>query len=200
MTGRLRHVRRRLGSTFEPRRVLDFGCGTGDTTHALSELFPRARVVGTDSSTRVLDYARSLVSAPRVSFEALEPCLTDAQRFDLCYANGVVHHVADDLLHTTLALLFRSLRSGGYLTLFENNPWNPGTRLVMSRIAFDRGARLLSATRLRRFLIQAGFSVVGRAERRPQIQPAPIHATDLPMPARLVVPAVAAGKPGHALD
>ena len=33
-----------------------------------------------------------------------------------------------------------ALRPGGLFALWENNPWNPGTRLVMRRIPFDRDA------------------------------------------------------------
>ena len=39
----------------------------------------------------------------------------------------------------------QGLRPGGVFALWENNPWNPGTRLVMRRIPFDRNAVLLSA-------------------------------------------------------
>ena len=38
-----------------------------------------------------------------------------------------------------------ALRPGGLFAFWENNPWNPGTRLVMSRIPFDRDAITLSA-------------------------------------------------------
>ena len=37
-----------------------------------------------------------------------------------------------------------ALLTGGVLALFENNPWNPGTRLVMKRIPFDRNAQTIS--------------------------------------------------------
>jgi hypothetical protein len=44
--------------------------------------------------------------------------------------------------------------------VFENNPWNPGTRLVMRRIPFDRDAETLSPPAGRRLLRSAGFEVL----------------------------------------
>ena len=51
----------------------------------------------------------------------------------------------------------RALRSGGLLALFENNPWNPGARLVMSRIPFDRDAIMLSPPETTQLVRKAGL-------------------------------------------
>ena len=47
-------------------------------------------------------------------------------------------------------------RPAGYFALFENNPWNPGARLVMRRIPFDRDAIMLSPRHAARMLILSG--------------------------------------------
>jgi hypothetical protein len=52
------------------------------------------------------------------------------------------------------------LKPGGWFCFWENNPWNPGTRIVMSRIPFDRDAVTLSAPQASRLLRAAGFTVV----------------------------------------
>ena len=44
--------------------------------------------------------------------------------------------------------------------LWENNPWNPGTRYVMSRIPFDRDANLVWPHQARRMLREAGLRVL----------------------------------------
>src|SRR5262249_44564113 len=59
----------------------------------------------------------------------------------------------------TFASLLALSRPGGRVAVFENNPWNPGTRMVMRRIPFDRDASPLPAIRLRRLLRAAGFEV-----------------------------------------
>jgi hypothetical protein len=43
---------------------------------------------------------------------------------------------------------------------WENNPWNPGTRYIMSRVAFDRGAITLTPPQSRALLRRAGFEVL----------------------------------------
>ena len=45
--------------------------------------------------------------------------------------------------------------------LFENDPWNVGTHLVMSRIPFDRDAQLISVPQAGRLLRDAGFTISG---------------------------------------
>ena len=47
---------------------------------------------------------------------------------------------------------------GGVLALWENNPWNPGTRFVMSRIPFDRDAVMLSARQAVHLVSGAGLT------------------------------------------
>jgi hypothetical protein len=53
----------------------------------------------------------------------------------------------------------RSLRPGGLFAPWENNPWNPNTRYVMSRIPFDRDATTLSPPKAVGLLRQNGFQV-----------------------------------------
>lgn len=44
--------------------------------------------------------------------------------------------------------------------MYENNPWNPGTRYVMSRCRFDRDAITLSPTETRQRMKAAGFELI----------------------------------------
>ena len=83
-----------------------------------------------------------------------------AGEFDLVYCNGVFHHIEPDLRGDALAYISRALASRGYFALWENNPWNPGTRLVMRRIPFDRDAKTLSARHARKLLDSAGFDIM----------------------------------------
>ena len=57
-------------------------------------------------------------------------------------------------------LVYRSLVPGGLFSFWENNPWNPGTRYVMSRIPFDRDAITLTPPEARRLLRAGGFEIV----------------------------------------
>jgi len=155
--GRLESLFRSLPAGWSPRRVLDFGCGTGDTAAALVARLPGAEVVGVDVSLPALDLARRRHQHhPNAHFASLAE-LPALGAFDLCYVNGVLHHVERARRGETMAAIFAALRPGGWLGLFENNAWNPGAWLVMRRIPFDRDAVPMSPREARRLAADAGF-------------------------------------------
>ena len=140
-------------------RVLDYGCGTGGTGPELLEQLHARVVVGVDASRQSLDVARHVQSDPRLEFETIGN-LEPSGAFEVAYCNGVFHHVEPERRLEALDYVHRSLSDGGYFGFWENNPWNPGTRLVMRRIPFDRNAKLLSPRQARALLIGAGFDVL----------------------------------------
>src|SRR5580765_6613192 len=78
-------------------RVLDVGCGTGSLSATLVRVTGASKIVGIDPSKGFIEYARTLVTDPRVTFE-----LGDAQElpyadgsFDRCMALLIVHFVPD---------------------------------------------------------------------------------------------------------
>jgi SAM-dependent methyltransferase len=143
----------------QPSHVLDYGCGTGGTSPELLEQFHARMVVGVDESGKSLDLARKAHADPRLHFKNMRD-LEPSGQFELVYCNGVFHHVEPKERLDALGYVHRSLSEGGYFGLWENNPWNPGTRLVMRRIPFDRDAKLLSPPRARELLTRAGFDVL----------------------------------------
>jgi len=158
IAGRLSALRDWLGPEFRPRAILDFGCGIGDTAARLSELYPDAEVTGVDESEPAVEHARREHGSARVRFERLSE-LRPGGRYDLCYSNGVFHHIASSERLRAARLVLDGLAPGGRFALMENNPWNPGTRMVMRRIPFDRDAILISSRRARALLRAAGFSL-----------------------------------------
>ena len=142
-----------------PRRILDFGCGMGKSCDYLARVFSQASVTGVDLSDAALEYARKVHGSSQVSFARIAD-LPALEPFDLCYVNGVFHHIGPEDRQEALTTIRRSLTPGGLAAIFENNPWNPGTRMVMSRIPFDRDAITLSFLELRRRMNDAGLEVV----------------------------------------
>ena len=78
-------------------RVLDVGCGTGSLSATLVRVTGASKIVGIDPSKGFIEYARTLVTDPRVTFE-----LGDAQElpyadgsFDRCMALLIVNFVPD---------------------------------------------------------------------------------------------------------
>jgi SAM-dependent methyltransferase len=139
--------------------VLDYGCGTGGTSPELLEQLHARMVVGVDASLESLDVARKAHADPRLQFKSMSDFEPSGQ-FEVVYTNGVFHHVEPEERLNALGYVHRSLSQSGYFGFWENNPWNPGTRLVMRRFPFDRDAKLLSPPHARRLLTRAGFDVL----------------------------------------
>jgi SAM-dependent methyltransferase len=143
----------------QPQRLLDFGCGTGSSTPFLLGLNDTCRLTGVEVSAKSLERARRLHGSARAEFALAGDCQPDGTH-DLAFCNGVFHHIAPDQRGRCVDYVFRSLRPGGFFAFWENNPWNPGTRYVMSRIPFDRDAITLSCVEARRLLKAGGFEIV----------------------------------------
>jgi SAM-dependent methyltransferase len=157
---RVRWLAARLSDIGAPHaHVLDYGCGTGGTSPELLQQLNARMVVGVDASRESLDIARQVHADPRLQFTSTSD-LEPSGQFEVAYCNGVFHHVEPEQRLDALGYVRRSLAAGGHFGLWENNPWNPGTRLVMRRIPFDRDAKLLSPPRARRLLTRAGFDVL----------------------------------------
>ncbi len=142
-----------------PADIMDFGCGTGSATPFVFEAFPDARLVGTDISDKSLAVARRHHGGPRASFTLMDE-YQPAGLLDLIFCNGVFHHIPLTERPKCVKYILDSLKPGGLFALFENNPWNPGTRLVMSRIPFDKDAITLSPPESRRLLREGSFEIV----------------------------------------
>jgi SAM-dependent methyltransferase len=158
---RLLHLARRLAQLgLRAERALDFGCGTGSAAPFALEAFPDLRQwTGIDVSAQSLDVARRLHGGDRVEFRLMSEHAPRAD-LDLAFCNGVFHHIAPERRAATVREIRAGLRPGGLFALFENNPWNPGTRYVMSRIPFDRDAVTLSAPAARRLVAAGGFELL----------------------------------------
>lgn len=144
---------------FAPESIMDFGCGTGLASPFLLSMTRAASMVGVDLSTESLKVARQTYGTEHVHFLYLDD-YQPQQNIDLVFCNGVFHHIPPSGYAGAIEYICRSLRSGGVFAFWENNPWNPGTRYVMSRIPFDRDAILLSAARARGLLREGGLEIL----------------------------------------
>jgi SAM-dependent methyltransferase len=156
MRGRVADLAAELSGRRAPRRILDLGCGLGHTAAHLATVFGEARVLGLDTSAEALEHAASHYGGERVGFSHLDE-FDPAGDYDLCYVNGVFHHINPADRPTAVRTVLASLSPGGLFAFFENNPWNPGTRMVMSRIPFDRDAQTLAPRDARALLHSCGF-------------------------------------------
>jgi len=103
--------------------ILDAGCGTGEGSSRLAELFPSAKVLGIDVIDQHLDLARQRYAnfAARLAFEhqsVFELKAADGS-FDLTVCRHVLHSIPHP--DCVIAELVRVTRRGGYLHLIPED-------------------------------------------------------------------------------
>jgi len=107
----------------EKPQILDGGCGTGEGSSRLAELFPAATVLGVDIVDKHLELARSRYAtlAPRLSFE--HQSIFDLPFADRSFDLTVCRHVIHSIPHAdrVIAELARVTRLGGYLHLIAED-------------------------------------------------------------------------------
>jgi trans-aconitate 2-methyltransferase len=112
----------------KPRRVVDLGCGPGNSTELLIERFPGADVIGLDSSPDMLRQARERL--PRGTFiEADLETWMPQEHTDLLFGNAVFQWLPDH--PKVLARLLAALPPGGVLAVqMPDNTQEPALRLM----------------------------------------------------------------------
>jgi ubiquinone/menaquinone biosynthesis C-methylase UbiE len=103
--------------------ILDAGCGPGEGSSRLAELFPGARVLGVDIVDHHLELARVRYAnlAPRLRFEHQSIFELNAadRSFDLIVCRHVLHSIPH--ADRVIAELARVTRRGGYLHLIPED-------------------------------------------------------------------------------
>jgi SAM-dependent methyltransferase len=130
--------------TFLPETVLDYGCGTGGSIALFQELLGVRSIVGLDVSAKSLEEARKRRSGVYIEYYLTQD-YTPKASIDVVFCNGVFHHIPPAERQGVMRYMIDCVRPGGVLALWENNPWNPGTRYIMSKLPFDRDAVMVSA-------------------------------------------------------
>jgi SAM-dependent methyltransferase len=153
------HRFRDLG--FAPDSAIDYGCGIGDTSALLRDIFHLRSMLGLDVSARSLQLASRNHASSACRFLTFDRYTPDGN-VDLVYCNGVFHHIPIEERASAVELIHRSLRPGGLFALWENNPWNPGTRYVMSQCVFDGDAVALTAPAAMRLVESQNFELLSK--------------------------------------
>jgi len=154
LAGRLRQMGER------PALAVDFGCGTGSAAPYMFAHLGIESLIGLDVSSASVAAASAQHGSQRarfMQFQDYEP----AGDAGLVFCNGVFHHIPLDGRAAAIDYVYRTLQPEGLFALWENNPWNPGTRYVMSRIPFDKHAIPLPPPETRRLLRAGGFEILG---------------------------------------
>ncbi|WGD31818.1 trans-aconitate 2-methyltransferase [Ancylobacter sp. WKF20] len=129
-----------------PRRVVDIGCGPGNSTQLLAERWPEAEVIGLDSSPSMVKQASERL--PGLRFEVADVATWAPEPgTDLIFGNAVFQWVPDH--PAVLARLLAALPEGGVLAVqMPDNVAEPSHRLMAETAARGPWAdRLAGAAR-----------------------------------------------------
>ncbi len=146
----------KLESNGKDLLAVDVGCGTGDFERILAGRL--GRVIGFDLSPRMLQVA---AGQPQGSFFCADACfiaLPDSTA-DLVFASCIFHHMPGVLMAPALREMRRVCKAGGYVVIFEHNPLNPLTQLVIRTTPLDRSAILFPSWTVRKAIQRAGLLV-----------------------------------------
>jgi SAM-dependent methyltransferase len=148
----------------EPRTILDFGAGIGNSAPHFRRNFPDADIVGTDVSELSLAIARQRF--PGVArfelYDGLGPIAPEGS-VDLAFSACVFHHIDGEEHVELLRRLRRTMTTGARLVIFEHNPINPVTQHIVATCPFDANAVLIGARTLRARMAEAGFARIETA-------------------------------------
>jgi trans-aconitate 2-methyltransferase len=121
-----------------PRRIVDLGCGPGNSTAVCAERWPEASIVGVDNSAEMIATARE--ARPEMQWIVRE--MTDwiqspsPERYDLIFSSAALQWVDD---HATLfPNLMRKLSDGGVLAAHMPNYDAIPNRVLREMAVSDR--------------------------------------------------------------
>lgn len=96
--------------------ILDLGCGTGDLTQEIYQIFQKAKLslnlMGLDSSPEMIEQAKG--KYPHISFDVCEASsIPFFEKFDVIFSNAVFHWIPEqNALHKAI---YRALKNKGLL-------------------------------------------------------------------------------------
>lgn len=131
---------------------LDIGCGRGELLTLGKASF--GRVTGCDVSAEMMASCRGFETRVQTNPGEIP---SESGTFDLVTAVCVYHHVPPEDRAAITREAKRVLKPGGVFAIIEHNPFNPITRLIVSRTPVDANAHLLRSSQTSQILRDAGM-------------------------------------------
>ncbi len=119
------YLRLIAGYAKEAGRLLDVGCGSGASTHAIASRFPHLDCIGIDISETAIRFAQKSYSLENLHFETADAASLayPASTFTVVSSCDCLEHVPDP--EAVLHELLRVLKPGGYLIIKSPNHMSP---------------------------------------------------------------------------
>lgn len=110
-----------LPAGFQPARILELGCGTGNLTQLIAKRWPTSHITAVDISKNMLEETEKRLQHPQLtlvesSFEALS---FPADSFDLVMASFSIHHLQDAHKKALIEQMTNWLTGGGFFVMAD---------------------------------------------------------------------------------
>ena len=123
--------------TSPPKRIIDLGCGPGNSTEVLVDHFPDAKIMGLDSSADMIEKARTRL--PGVEFQLGDlNAFEEKEPVDLLFSNAVYQWIPHGERMAMLKKLIQSQRSGGVFAFQVPDNFHEPSHRAMREVA-DQG-------------------------------------------------------------
>jgi tRNA (cmo5U34)-methyltransferase len=111
-----------LPAEFQPKRILELGCGTGNLTQLIAKRWPNSQITVVDISAKMLQETGQRLKHPNLFlvesyFESLS-FPTDS--FDLVMASFSIHHLLDTNKKALMSQLASWLTQGGFFVMADH--------------------------------------------------------------------------------
>ncbi len=108
-------------------RILDMGCGIGQSTWPLAERFPNAEIHGCDLSAPLLEHAHRIAEDKGLAIHYAQQDAAntdyDSSSFDLVFSFIMFHEISNAAAKDVIAEAFRLLRPGGHFAFCDIRPY-----------------------------------------------------------------------------
>lgn len=140
-----------------PEKIIDIGCGPGNSTVTLAKRFPNASVLGVDNSQNMIEKANA--SYPELQFALCDISAetgTLDHDFDLVFSNACLQWVPEH--ETLLPKLLGLLKPGGTLAVqIPNNSESPVHQIAQRLSVSEKWAPFIPSPRVFHSLTPGGY-------------------------------------------
>ena len=142
---------------FASGQILDFGSGIGNSIPFFRKYFRKSELHCGDISARSIEIAQSRFPGQEkhliIGNEI--PLPTNSQ--DIAFSACVFHHIHHEEHRHWLSELYRVIRPGGLLVIYEHNPLNPLTVRAVNTCPLDINAHLVPTNTMRINALKTGW-------------------------------------------
>ncbi len=117
-----------------PRRVVDIGCGPGNSTELLAARWPQAKITGLDTSPDMLRQARERLPAAEFALADIATWKPEPDT-DVLYANASLQWLPDNM--AVMERLLQALPQGAALAVQMPDNVGEPSHVLMAEIAAD---------------------------------------------------------------